>query len=47
MANKFVSDIEARLAQIALAIVSAKIKDRRALQKERSDLEGKLRRVQQ
>lgn len=45
--SKFVTDIETRLAQIAREIAYAKIKDRRALQKERSDLEDKLRRFQQ
>lgn len=45
--SKFVTDIEARLAEISQKITYAKIKDRRALQKERSDLEDKIRRFQQ
>lgn len=44
--SKFASDIEARLAIIANMIPSAPTKERRALQRERSDLEDKLRKVQ-
>lgn len=43
--NKFVADIEARLAVIAQMIPSAKSIERKKLQRERSDLEEKLRKV--
>lgn len=43
--NKFVADIEARLAIISQMIKSANTTERRALQKERADLEAKLRKV--
>lgn len=41
----FVEGIEARLAIIAQMIPNAKPKERRALQKERADLESKLRKA--
>lgn len=41
----FVEGIEARLAVIARMIPNAKGAERRKLQKERSDLEGKLRKI--
>lgn len=43
--SKFITDIEARLRIIAKMIESAAGKDRRALQRERADLEEKLRKV--
>lgn len=43
--SKFVADIQARLTIINQMIPSAKSSERRALQKERSDLETKLRKV--
>lgn len=43
--SKFSADIEARLAIIAKMIQSAKTSERRALQKERADLEAKLAKV--
>lgn len=43
--SKFVTDINARLTIIAKMIPNAKTSERRALQKERSDLEEKLRKV--
>lgn len=44
--SKFADDIRARLAIISKMIPGAKLAERRALQKERSDLEGKLRKVE-
>lgn len=41
----FVANIEARIAIINKMIASAKTAERRALQKERADLEAKLRKV--
>jgi hypothetical protein len=41
----FIAKLEARIAEINAAIPSAKTTERRALQKERADLEEKLRRV--
>lgn len=43
--SKFADDIRARLAIISKLIVGAKIAERRKLQKERTDLEEKLRKV--
>jgi hypothetical protein len=43
--SKFSDDIRARLAIIAQMIPSAKSVERKKLQKERADLEDKLRRV--
>lgn len=43
--SKFVSDIEARLAVIARMIPNAMTAERRSLQRERADLEDKLRRA--
>lgn len=43
--SKFEDDIQARLAIIARMIPSAKVAERRALQRERADLEEKLRKV--
>lgn len=43
--NKFAADIEARIAIINKMIPSAKTSERRALQRERADLETKLRKV--
>lgn len=41
----FTANIEARIAIINQMITNAKPKERRALQKERSDLEAKLSKV--
>jgi hypothetical protein len=43
--SKFADDIKARLAIIAEMIRTAQTAERRKLQRERSDLEEKLRRV--
>ncbi len=43
--SKFTDDIQARIAIINQMIVNAKPKERRALQRERADLEDKLRRA--
>lgn len=43
--NKFTDKIEERLREIAELIPSAKLLEKRYLQKERSDLEKKLRKV--
>lgn len=43
--SKFVEDLLARLREIERLIPGARIKERRALQKERSDLEEKIRRA--
>jgi hypothetical protein len=43
--SKFVADIEARLAVISKMIPGAKVVERRQLQRERADLEEKLRKV--
>lgn len=43
--SKFITDIEARLRIIAKMIEAARPKERKALQRERSDLEEKLRKV--
>lgn len=43
--SKFADDIQARLAIIAEMIRTAKMADKRKLQRERSDLEEKLRKV--
>lgn len=43
--SKFVTDIQARIAIINQMIPNAKTAERRALQRERSDLEEKLRKV--
>lgn len=43
--SNFTDKIAARLAEIERLIISANTKERRALQKERDDLEDKLRRA--
>jgi hypothetical protein len=43
--SKFADDIRTRIAIINKMIPNAKVKERRALQKERSDLETKLAQV--
>lgn len=43
--TKFAENIQARLAEIGKQIFFAKPAERRALQKERSDLEAKLRKA--
>lgn len=43
--SNFTDHIQARLAIIARMIPNAKVTERRALQRERSDLEEKLRKV--
>ena len=43
--SKFADDIQARLIEISKLIPTATITERRSLQKERADLEGKLRKV--
>lgn len=43
--SKFDDDIRARIVIINKMIPDAKLKERRALQRERSDLEEKLRRA--
>lgn len=45
-ANNFAANIRARLAQIEAAIRTATIHERRALQRERTDLEHKLAQVE-
>ena len=43
--SKFTEDLAARIFEINKAIPTAKLKERRALQKERADLENKLRKA--